>query len=215
MRLNLTASLTALLLITMGGAGFASAMWGIRVGDEALKGVSSPDSRPTKKTVSNRTPIGGEGLMFLREEDILAKVKADIESKGGKVEVAPEPAASPNRDRTKLPMSVKNNGVFFALDRISISGNSMLLDVRVRNEGNQAVRFLYSFLTLTDDRGRAVSGITQGLPSEFPPTAEEFSGTISIPTALTTDVKSLNLSLTDYPEQQVHIKLNDIPIAKP
>lgn len=76
MRFNLTVVLTLLLLAVMGGAGFASATWGFRVGDQALKGISTPDSRPTKKPVTGgRTPAGGEGLIFLREEDILPKSK--------------------------------------------------------------------------------------------------------------------------------------------
>jgi len=62
MRLNLTVILTLLLLTVMGGAGVATAMWGFRVGDQALKGISAPDARPTKKPVNGaKLPLAEKG----------------------------------------------------------------------------------------------------------------------------------------------------------
>ena len=215
MRLNLTVILTLLLLTVMGGAGVATAMWGFRVGDQALKGISAPDARPTKKPVNGgKTPVGGEGLMFLREEDILAKVKADIAAKGGTVENKPPVETKAAPAPTKLPLSTKNQGVLLSVDGVSQNGNSLFLEVRLRNEGTQSVRFLYSFLSLTDDRGRALSAVTQGLPGELPPTGEEFSGKISIPIGLVTDAQKVSLSLADYPDQRVQLRINDIPIGR-
>jgi len=215
MRFNLTVVLTLLLLAVMGGAGFASATWGFKVGDQALKGISTPDSRPTKKPVTGgRTPTGGEGLMFLREEDILAKVKADIEAKGGTVETKPPGEAKPAATPNQFPMQVKDQGIFLNIDGVTQGGSTLLLEVRLRNESPQTVRFLYSFLNLTDDKGRALSAITQGLPGELPPTKEEFSGKISIPIALIADAKTISLSLADYPDQRVQLKVNDIPLGR-
>lgn len=215
MRLNLTVVLTLLLLTMMGGAGFASATWGFRVGDQALKGISTPDSRPIKKPVTaGRTPSGGEGLMFLREEDILAKVKADVEAKGGKTEAKPTVEAKPAATPSQFPLQVKNQNIALHIDGVTQSGSSLLLEVRLKNEGTQTVRFLYSFLNLTDDKGRALSAITQGLPGELPPTGEEFSGKISIPIALLADAKNVSLSLTDYPDQKVQLKISDIPLGR-
>lgn len=215
MRFNLTVVLTLLLLAVMGGAGFASATWGFRVGDQALKGISTPDSRPTKKPVTGgRTPAGGEGLMFLREEDIFAKVKADVEAKGGTTEAKPPSEAKPAATANQFPLQVKNQNIALNIDGVTQSGSSLLLEVRLKNEGNQTIRFLYSFLNLTDDKGRALSAVTQGLPGELPPTGEEFSGKISIPIALLADAKNVSLSLTDYPDQKVQLKINDIPLGR-
>jgi len=215
MRFNLTVILTFLLLAVMGGAGFASANWGFRVGDQALKGISNPDSRPTKKNATGgRTPAGGEGLMFLREEDILAKVKADVEAKGGSTENKPPIEAKPVATPSQFPLQVKNQNISLHIDGVTQSGSSVLLEVRLRNEGNQTARFLYSFLNLTDDKGRALSAITQGLPGELPPTGEEFSGKISMPIALLADAKTVSLSLTDYPDQKVQLKINEIPLGR-
>lgn len=216
MRVNLTVVLTLLLLTVMGGAGFASATWGFKVGDQALKGISTPDARPTKKPVTaGRTPAGGEGLMFLREEDILAKVKADVEAKGGTTESKPPVEAKPVAAApSQFPLQVKSQNIAMHVDGVTQSGSSLLLEVRLKNEGTQTVRFLYSFLNLTDDKGRALSAITQGLPGELPPTGEEFSGKISIPLSLLADAKTATLSLTDYPDQKVQLKIADIPLGR-
>lgn len=89
-----------------------------------------------------------------------------------------------------------------------------MLNVRLKNEGGDAVRFLYSFLNVTDNQGRALSAITDGLPGELPATGEEFSGTVSIPSALLEDAKTLSLTLTDYPDQKLQLKMSEIPIAR-
>jgi hypothetical protein len=69
-------------------------------------------------------------------------------------------------------------------------------------------------LNVTDDQGRALSAITEGLPGELPPTGEAFSGTVSIPTALLEDAKKLSMTLTDYPDQKLQLKMSEIPVAR-
>jgi hypothetical protein len=59
-----------------------------------------------------------------------------------------------------------------------------------------------------------LSAITEGLPGEVPANGEEFTGTVSIPTALLEDAKSLSLTLTDYPDQKLQLKMSEIPIAR-
>jgi hypothetical protein len=83
MKFNSTVALTLILLAMMLGAGFVSAMWGFTLGHEALKGVTQPDVRPTKKLADNKqaTP-GKEGVAILREEDILVNVNEYINNKG-------------------------------------------------------------------------------------------------------------------------------------
>jgi hypothetical protein len=84
----------------------------------------------------------------------------------------------------------------------------------MQNKGNESIRFLYSFLDISDDKGRTLSAITEGLPAELPAKGSVFKGTISIPTALLDDVKQISLSLTDYPAQKLKLQLSDIPIEK-
>lgn len=83
MKVNSTVVLTLILLTLMFGAGIISAAWGFTLGREALKGVSQPDvspasslpnRKPLQQTSSDKVPVA-----ILREEDILATVKARIE----------------------------------------------------------------------------------------------------------------------------------------
>ena len=91
---------------------------------------------------------------------------------------------------------------------------SLLLKVNLKNEGDKAVRFLYSFLEVKDENGRALSAITDGLPGELPATGKDFSGTVKIPTALLNDAETVSLTLTDYPNQQLQLNLTEIPVVK-
>jgi hypothetical protein len=84
----------------------------------------------------------------------------------------------------------------------------------MKNDGSNPVRFLYSFLNVTDDQGRALSAITEGLPGELPANSQEFTGTVSIPTALLEDAKKLSLTLTDYPDQKLQLKMAEIPVNR-
>ncbi|MBF2049208.1 MAG: hypothetical protein EDM05_054780 [Leptolyngbya sp. IPPAS B-1204] len=88
--MNPTVVLTLILLSLMFGAGLTSAVFGYRLGRGALKGITQPDARPVNNlSDAQGRPIRREGLTFLKENDILANVKARIE--GGASE-APGPA---------------------------------------------------------------------------------------------------------------------------
>lgn len=241
MKFNSTVALTLVLLAMMLGSGFVSAMWGFTIGHEALKGITQPDVRPTKKLAQEQQSSSGkEGLVLLREADILQKVNAHIKGqnedgqKASKNEQAsnssqPESSPSPSptseifntqasftstASGTNLPLKSQDRGVTLEVRSAIQQGGSLLLNVSLKNEGAEAVRFLYSFLNVTDDQGRALSAITEGLPGELPPNGEEFSGTVSIPTALLEDSKQLALTLTDYPDQKLQLKMPDIPVAR-
>ena len=240
MKLNSTVALTLILLAMMLGAGFVSAMWGFTVGHEALKGVTQPDVRPTKKLADNQNAASGkEGVAILREEDILLNVKEYIKNKGEsskqtdkedeqakntetkEAQDKPSPESlttqasftSTNSD-LKLPIKSQDRGVTLEVNSATQQGGSLLLNVSLKNEGSDAVRFLYSFLNVTDDQGRALSAITEGLPGEIPANGEAFSGTVSIPSALIEDAKNLSLTLTDYPDQKLQLKMSEIPVAR-
>jgi hypothetical protein len=246
MKFNSTVALTLILLAMMLGAGFVSAMWGFTVGHEALKGVTQPDVRPTKKLADKpQASSGKEGVAILREEDILVNVNAYIKSQGkdskrdntdkkddqgnnsnqsetkdkDKDKPSPDPS-SPQASLTntssdiKLPIKSQDRGVTLEVRSANQQGGSLLLNVSLKNNGANAVRFLYSFLNVTDDQGRALSAITEGLPGELPADGKEFSGTVSIPTALLENAKKLSLTLTDYPDQKLQLKMSEIPVAR-
>ncbi|WP_228036878.1 helix-hairpin-helix domain-containing protein [Cuspidothrix issatschenkoi] len=115
--------------------------------------------------------------------------------------------------RFKFPITDESNGVTFSVESVSYSGGDLLIRVNMQNKGNNSVRFLYSLLDITDNKGRTLPFLTEHLPAELPPNSREFSGTMSIPTALLDDVNKISLSLMDYPDQKVKLEIVDIPIG--
>lgn len=239
MKLNSTVALTLSLLILMLGSGYASAIWGFTVGHEAVKGVTQPDGRPTSKFKLRKAGAGQQrAVVMLKEEDILAAVKARIEGKGKKAR--PEKPQPENKDnpfskdtpvsqsikdeknqlvqqqafQLGFPITNKNQGVTLEVLSANYAGAALQLKLNFKNEGARTVRFLYSFLNVTDEQGRALSANTEGLPGELPPNGRNFSGTVSIPTAFLNDAKKISMSLTDYPEQQLWLQTSDIPVTR-
>jgi len=215
------------------GAGSLSAFLGFDIGSKALKGVTSPDSRPTTKFASAKTGNSQHGgLVLLKEEEILKTVKARIEGKSktpkSEQEEEEETETVSNKQKPEekpqeeveekpqpgFPVSAESDGVNLSVQSARYSGGALQLRVKMQNKGKNSVRFLYSFLDVSDDKGRTLSASTDGLPSELPNNSPAYTGTISIPTALLDDVKSISLSLTDYPAQQLKLEVSDIPVGR-
>jgi hypothetical protein len=233
MKLNSTVLLTLILLFLMLGAGSLSSFWGFTLGSSALKGVTTPDGRPLTKFASSKAPNPQQGgLTLLREDEILKIVKARIEgktkaAKSEKLEEddeetnssKPKPEEKPQevaeeKLQTGFPITSENEGVTLSVQSVRYSGGDLLLKVKMQNKGADSVRFLYSFLDVTDDKGRTLSASTEGLPGELPANGPVFSGLVSIPTALLDDVKKVSLALTDYPDQKLKLEVPNIPVAR-
>lgn len=231
MQINTTVLLTLILLTLMLGASSASGFLGFKLGSDALKGVTTPDGRPVNKFNSSKSNNPQQGTeSFLKEEDILKAVKSRINNKnqGNKPEKSAEEEIKTDKlqgqEKPKqvaeeplqpgFPVSAESEGVTMSVQSVRYSGGDLLLRVNMQNKGTDSVRFLYSFLDITDDKGRTLSAITEGLPAELPAKGAEVKGTISIPTALLDDVKQISLSLTDYPAQRLKLQLSDIPVEK-
>lgn len=229
MKLNSTVVLTLMLLTVMLGAGCISAVFGFTVGHEALKAVTQVDARPKSKIkVRKRASQKQTPLVMLKEEDILATVKVRIEGKGKNVKPEkPQQLQQSSKQTPALktslvekdifqpgfPVTSHNQGVTLQVLSARYSGGALLLKVNFKNEGSKTVRFLYSFLDVTDDQGRTLSTNTEELPGELPPNGKTFSGIVSIPTTLLNDVKKLSLTLTDYPDQQLLLQMSNIPVS--
>lgn len=231
MRLNSTVLLTLTLLTLMLGAGSVSAFLGFDIGSKALKGVTTPDSRPTTKFTSAKAGNSQHAGTLLKEEEILKIVKARIEGKTrakseqideededttAKKRKQKEKAQQENQEKLQegFPIAAESEGVNFSVQSVRYSGGALQLRVKMQNKGKDSVRFLYSFLDVTDNKGRTLTGSTEGLPSELPANSPTFSGIVSIPTALLDDVKSISLSMTDYPTQKLKLEVRDIPVER-
>ena len=170
----------------MFGAGVTSSVLGFTTGREALKGTTQPDVRPSNNAGTGKqgNPASKDQVSILKEKDILKTVKARVEGRdpekttagaknkadkaSSKAATAKKPAA-PNASG-KFPLNSRDGGITLEVSAASQRSNSMLLDVSMKNEGSQAVRFLYSFLNVTDNQGRALSATAEDLPPELPPT---------------------------------------------
>ena len=230
MAVNSTVVLTLILLALMFGAGVTSSVWGFTIGREALKGTTQPDIRPSNNAGSGKpgTRASKDQVSILKEKDILTTVKARVEgrdpdkttaqanTKADKASSKPGTAKKPMAPNAsaKFPLNSRDGGITLEVSAASQRSNSMLLDVSMKNEGSQPVRFLYSFLNVTDDRGRALSASAEDLPAELPPNGQVFYGTVSIPTALLENAKEVSLTLTDYPGQKLQLQISGIPVAK-
>ncbi len=228
MKLNSTAILTLVLLTLMIGSGYVSSRLAYIIGHEALKSVTKPDARPATKIKTRKPTSQKEGaVVMLKEQDILNTVKARIAGKGKKVRpqkvrqttqsnnIMPPKAqlvAAKETPQPGFPISNTNQDVTLSVTSARYSGGALVLKLDFKNKGDRTVRFLYSFMDVTDDRGRALSANTEGLPEELPPEGNN-TGTISIPTALLDEVKSLSLQLTDYPDQKLQLQVANIPVV--
>lgn len=211
-----------LLGLTM-GAGAWSGSWGYKLGREALKGITQPDVRPTNNLAGvQSTGSRKVEIEFFKEKDILVNVN-NVIANGGAVsekkaadnsQKAKENNAnkSNNTSEAKLPIVSRDRGVVMEVYKVRRWGNSLVLDVNLKNEGEQSVRFLYSFLNITDDQGRVLSASTEDLPGEIPPNGRRYYGIVTIPIALLDKAKQLSLGLTDYPDQKLQLKMSNIPV---
>lgn len=228
MVLNSTVVLTLTLLALMFGAGVTSSVYGFTLGREALKGTTQPDVRPSNNASGKAgTPANKDQVSILKEKDILKTVKARTEGRdpdkiatqNAKDKASPKPAkakkTAPDQNaNAKFPMNSRDGGITLEVSAANQRGNSILLDVTMKNEGSQAVRFLYSFLSVTDNQGRVLSATAEDLPAELPPNGQVFYGTVTIPTALLENAKELSLTLTDYPAQKLQLQIAGIPVPK-
>ena len=231
MKLNSTVLLTLILLTLMLGAGSVSAFWGFTLGSSALKGVTTPDGRPTTKFASSKANSAQhQAVTLLREEEILKVVKSRIEGKSkaakakksddedeentNKPKPQEKPAEPEEKPQAGFPITAESGKVTISVQSARYSGGDLQLRVKMENKGADSVRFLYSFLDVTDDKGRTLSASTEGLPAELPANGPTFSGTVSIPTPLLDDVKRISLALTDYPDQKLKLEVPNIPVER-
>lgn len=232
--MNSTVILTVVLLMLMFGAGIFSSAWGYRLGREALKEITQPDVRPSNLTGKKDKPLRKESLRLLKEGDILVSVKKQME--GG--EEIPESESNPKQNpqaakpatpkkpqpekqtepvsitNAELPVVSRDGGVTIEITSVTRYSNSLQFKVSMKNESDRAIRFLYSFLNVTDDQGRALSANVENLPGQLLPDGKIYRGEVSIPTALLENAKELSMSLTDYPDQQLQLQVSGIPIAQ-
>lgn len=227
-RLRVSLIYTLSMLSLMAVAGIVGTNLGNNLGREALNGVTQPDFGLSSRTASPgdeaAEPAPGQDVAFLSEADILTQVKARLSSQTASSAppvtpvAAPAPSSSNSAAKATpqvgFPIVSKDGGVLMEISGAQPDNGSFVLNVNLRNEGTKSVRFLYSFLDVSDDQSRTLSATAEGLPGELQPLSETFSGAIRIPAALVEGVETLSVSLTDYPDQKIQLKLSRIPVIQ-
>lgn len=224
MKLNSTATFTFVLLFLMVGAGVASSMGGFSLGSQALKGVRQPDSRPNKASSNDSSPkrtLGQAEITLLKEEDILKAAKEKVNS-SLKAGAKPDPASqkdalkeAPDSKKTvskQFPYVGKDKKVTIEVTAIRRQEDTVIFDLALKNDSAQTVKFLYSFLSITDDQGRLLNGETSGLPPELAPESDRVTGTVKISSSLLSTASKVSFQLSDYPDQKIQLEVSDVPV---
>ena len=221
MKLRVTLLMVFVILLMMFGAGGASAYIGYLMGREALKAVTQPDT-DSEQTIDPKKPLGGshKGLTIIEEKTVLINVYDRIHQKKSaaneKQSLVDRESQQKQQNSIKpeaFPVKHQSGGVTMEIAQAKREGNTVTLNVNLKNESTEAVRFLYSFLDVRDEQNRPLSAIADGLPGEIPPNGKVFQGRLMIPVILLDDSRQVSLTLKDYPEQKLKLELTSIPIA--
>jgi hypothetical protein len=222
MKLSSSLSTTLTLLGFMLALGIISAAAGFMFGRSSLQGVTQPAINPILGG-SSAELAPKQGNEFLKEKDLIAKVEAEVkgESKLKSDQKAdsqpsnqPSPTASPEaKQEVKFPIASQDKGVSLEVRSVEQQGENVVLNVAIKNESSRPVQFLYTFLDVTDQEGQALTATTSGLATELASKSNPSVGTISIPKAVLGDSKQVSLNLSDYPDQELKLQINNIPIA--
>jgi hypothetical protein len=217
MKWNSTIGLTLILLVSMLGAGGFSAISGMSLGREALKGITQPDTRPNNLANRKGDLPRKDEVLILPEDKIIASVKTRIG--GGKVAAVAAKSVSTTATnvaaaQSKFPLTTESENVTLEIRSVQQQGDSLVISVGLRNTNKAAVKFLYSFLEVKDDQGRTLSANTEGLPSELPADGQMYSGMIRLPMASVDKAEKLSLALSDYPDQRVQLEAGNIPVVR-
>ncbi len=217
--------LTLALLAMMLTAGTLSAYLGLAVGSQALRAVTQPEiSRDRKSNKQQQVDDKHQELIIIDEKEILTAVDNQIKAKQKQSQLKEQAkqeqeSIAPTQQQQKaksssFPIRDTAGGVTLEVLQAHRQGDSLLLDVNLKNEGSETVNFLYSFLDVRDDRGRFISVIPDNLPGQLPANGQNFTGTLKIPTVLLDNAQNLSLTLTDYPAQKLELKLTNIPVIR-
>ena len=228
-RINLqsTFCLIFVLLLMMLAGGSASAYIGYLMGTEALKVVTQPDSNSQESVSKTKSGSGShKGLKIIEEREILVQVYDRIyrqtkknnysqqSLRGSQSSLINKENEPENIPSGFVPIKDSSGGVTLEVSQAKFQGSSLILGVNLQNESSNSVRFLYSFMDVRDDRNQPLSAIIEGLPGELPANGEKFQGHLIVPLSLLNKSRNISLTLKDYPEQELELKLEKISITR-
>ena len=125
---------------------------------------------------------------------------------------APEPIQTPVPPPAAESAPLPAGSVVMNVLSVQRQGGAVVLNVTMQNNSSNTVRFLYSFMDVRDNNGRALSASTSGLPGELPPGSPVYSGVVRIPEIFVQGASSVSLSLPDYPSQSMWLQVGGVPL---
>jgi hypothetical protein len=236
MKFQTTLALTLLLLVAMVGGGTVSGLYGYTLGHAALQGVKQPEGNPSRQLIHGNQSSTGEspvsGIQLMSEREVIVQTYDQIHAKEAGIKKQATPAkktdvqdsfvelpdeskekADPN-EKSLFPLSTVADDLKMEITSAQLLGSYWVLDVSLQNNGAESVRFLYNFLEVQDAQGKVVSAQTEGLPGEVPANNQSYAGQIRIPAVILADEKKISVSLSDYPDQKITLKIADIPMVR-
>ncbi|MBC7880161.1 MAG: hypothetical protein H7Y37_02410 [Anaerolineae bacterium] len=204
-------------LILVGGS--LASVAGYHFGQNALADVTAPHS-----PVTDKRKLLGKSQGLLRETDILGSLTnlpevADAPdlTQDELLEQQEDIAASdPSVATIKVGARSTDQEVTLIVDTISWQGTNLVLQVTMQNKSYHPTRFSYSpfggLLVVNDDQGHTLRTFTDGLPTELPDDRELYKGSIQVSANEIPNARSINVSLTDYPERELQLNIKGIPI---
>ncbi len=218
------------LLLMMLAGGSVSAYIGYLMAREALKVVTQPDTNSQESVSKAKVGSGShKGLKIIEEQEILVQVYDHIyhqttknQSNNSQQSFTKSKSSLVNNNESKqetilsgfVPIRDSSGGVTIEVSQAKFQGSSLILGVNLKNESSKSVRFLYNFMDVRDDQNRPLSTITEGLPGELPPNGKKFQGHLIVPLSLLNNSRNISLTLKDYPEQELELKLEKISITR-
>ncbi len=234
------------LLLVMGGATISMASLAFWFGSSALKDVSIPSLFTPKKQKKVQTLLDEKALLARMAKDKRAFVIAPMkESSLNAIERDPE-YINPNRDalpdfpkaNTNEPASpvseaekpvvkvetvtkvqsvqAQAQGVLLKVESAQRTGDTVALQVVLRNKSGRSVRFLYSpsfnLLKVSDNRGQELDPYTTGLPAIVPPDGQDYPGVIEVSIDAQDKPSKLNLSLSEQVDGKLQLELPGIVV---
>ncbi|NCJ06470.1 hypothetical protein GS597_08085 [Synechococcales cyanobacterium C] len=203
--------------------GVLSGAGGYIFGRESLKGVTQPLLNPFLNSSQDPDQAPRQGSDFLNEGEIIARIRAQT-SGVEQQNTDSTPSKSPSSNNSSeakstepttvtLPTTVEDQGIRLEIRSVTQNQSDLTLNVALQNTSENPTQFLYSFIDVVDDQGRDLPTETLGLPAELAPKSDVYIGTIKVE-ALGSGVKSLSLTLADYPQQSVKLEVADIPVKE-
>jgi hypothetical protein len=218
---------TLTLLLMMAILGLLTAIVGYVFGQNALKGTTQPVVNPILGVGGGNTRTTAQAPTFLKESDVIKEVKSQT---AGLTQPSPSPSPtssdSPSPSPTSssptpstsptslasLPLTSEVKDVILTVNSSQRQSGDLILNVSLHNKSKRSLQFIYTFLEVTDDKGRALTAVINGLPTELKPESAQVSGTVNIPAVALDGAKSITISLADYPNQDVVLTAANIPV---